>query len=131
MLAPVYFDTSALAKLILDEAESPRIREFLATQKISVVSNQLAEVELTRAVSRTMPASRLKATELLDRMVLLPMTSSIREVASTLMPPSLRSLDAIHLATALEIKDHLSGVLTYDNRMREAAEEVNLAVVFA
>ncbi|HMU26386.1 MAG TPA: type II toxin-antitoxin system VapC family toxin [Solirubrobacterales bacterium] len=131
MDAPAYFDTSALTKLILDEEESPRISEFMNTREVSLVSSQLSEVELLRAVSRSQPGSRPKARELLDRMVLLPITSSILERAAVLDPPSLRSLDAIHLATAVEIKTHLAGVMTYDNRMRKAAEGLQLPVVVA
>jgi predicted nucleic acid-binding protein len=131
MDAPAYFDTSALAKLILDEEESPRISEFLKTHQVSLVSSQLSEVELVRAVSRAKPSNRPKAKELLGRTVLLPISSSIREAAAALDPPSLRSLDAIHLATALEIKAHLAGVMTYDSRMREAAKGLDLPVVVA
>lgn len=131
MEAPVYLDTSALTKLVLDEDESPRIREFLKSNEVTLVSSQLAEVELQRAVSRTDPAGRPKVRELLGRMFLLPITSSVRETAAQLDPPSLRSLDAIHLATALEISGHLAGLMTFDNRMHQAAKDLNLPVVVA
>lgn len=129
MDAPAYLDTSALAKLILDEEESPRIKEFLKSREVSLVSSQLTEVELMRAVSRSDPARRPKARELLARMFLLPITSSVREAAAELDPPSTRSLDSVHLATALEIRTHLAGVMTFDNRMQRAAEELNLPLI--
>lgn len=131
MEAPAYLDTSALTKLVLDEDESPRIKEFLKTNDVTLVSSQLAEVELVRAVLRSDPAVRPKARELLGRMFLLPITGSVSEAAANLNPPSLRSLDAIHLATALEISDHLAGVMTFDTRMHLAAKDLNLPVIVA
>ena len=63
------------------------------------------------------------------RVSILPTTPRILEIAATLDPPTLRSLDAIHVASALSIRDDLEGLITYDSRMREAAEAQGLTVV--
>lgn len=63
------------------------------------------------------------AIELIGSIVLLPISGSIRRAAGELLPTSLRSLDAIHLSTALEIKADLHSFLTYDSQLAKAAEE--------
>lgn len=94
-----------------------------------MASSQLTEVELVRAVARADLALIPFARDLLDSMVLLPISSSVRRTAGELFPGRTRSLDAIHIATALEIKTDLAGLLTYDNRMVELANESGIKVL--
>jgi hypothetical protein len=66
---------------------------------------------------------------MLSRVGLLPISGNVAARAATLDPPTLRSPDAIHVASALSIRDDLEGLITYDIRMREAAEAHGLTVV--
>lgn len=127
MKAPIYVDTSAVAKLLLDEPESEELREVLGRGAWTMVSSELIEVELVRAVSRADPAFVDPARELIETLVLLPISSSVRRIAGDLMPGRLRSLDAIHLGTALEIREDTEALLTYDGRLRSAASELGFA----
>jgi predicted nucleic acid-binding protein len=129
LIPPVYADTSALAKLFLREAEGPALDAYLDTVEFTLVSSELTEVELARTISKTDAGSVARARELLSSIVLLPITSSVRKSAGDLPPRELRSLDAIHLSTALEIKSDLSGFLTYDSRLAVAAERHDINVL--
>lgn len=129
MNPPIYADTSALAKLFLLEREGPALNGFLRSNEFTLVSSELIEVELIRTISKVDSSSIPRAWELLGSMVLLPISGSVRKIAGELLPGKLRSLDAIHLSTALEIKADLTGLLTYDNRMVEMATESGIEVL--
>lgn len=126
----LYLDTSALYKLVIAEAESRALRHFLRTWPLRATS-ELARTELMRAVRRatgaTSPAET-RARQLLERVDLLPISTPILELAGTLRPAMLRSLDAIHLASALALGNALAGIVTYDERLAGAAHAAALAV---
>lgn len=122
----VYLDTSALVKLIRQEAGSSGVSSLLETTGAVPASSQIAEVELMRAVRRHSPELSDQARSLLDEIVLLPLTAEIRTRAQFISPTSIRSLDAIHMATGLGISPHLAYFVTYDRRMAEAAETTGL-----
>lgn len=125
----VYLDTSALSKLVVPEAESAGLREFLSITT-DRVSSELTRLELLRAVARQPDGGRLysaRAQQVLEQLALIGMTHTILERAAAVPPPDLRSLDAIHLATMLSLPE-LSGVLTYDRRLGEAAANTGLRV---
>lgn len=115
-----YLDTSALTKLVVAEAESKALRAWLKTDREPVTCD-LARTELIRAVRRSAPDRLLHARAVLDSLTLIDVTTSIFEQASRLEPPALRSLDAIHLAAALDLGDDLDSMVTYDDRLAEAA----------
>lgn len=115
-----YLDTSALTKLVVAEAESKALRAWLTTDREPVACD-LARTELIRAVRRSAPDRLLHARAVLDSLTLIDVTTSIFEQASRLDPPALRSLDAIHLAAALDLGDDLDSMVTYDDRLAEAA----------
>ena len=115
-----YLDTSALTKLVVAEAESKALRAWLKTDREPVACD-LARTELIRAVRRSAPDRLLQARAVLDALTLIQVTPSIFEQASRLDPTALRSLDAIHLAAALDLGDDLDGLVTYDDRLAEAA----------
>ena len=115
-----YLDTSALTKLVVAEAESKALRSWLKTDREPVACD-LARTELIRAVRRSAPDRLMHARAVLDSLTLIDVTTSIFEQASRLDPPTLRSLDAIHLAAALDLGDDLDSMVTYDDRLVEAA----------
>jgi len=129
MRTAVYLDTSALAKLVLDEDESPALQAWLAAQPGLHATCDLSRTETVRAVGRMAPAALPKAHDLLRQMTIGEVSQDTFASASRLGPPGLRSLDAIHLASALELGDALDAFVTYDKRLAEAATMLGLPVV--
>ncbi len=123
----LYLDSSALVKLMVKEPETAALSAFLATRP-AWVSSSLAKVELLRA-ARRMGVSPVAARELVDRVALIPMGDDVLEHASLLLPTTLRTLDAIHAATALRLRDRLGGVVTYDARMTASLADLGIRVV--
>ncbi len=122
----VYLDASACVKLVLVELESPAVEEALEGVE-RLVASEILEVEVMRATQRG-GGDLAVARAQLAGVRLLPLSAEIRSRAAELTPLSIRSLDAIHIATALELGERLDGVLTYDERMAEAAREAGLDV---
>ena len=124
-----YLDTSALVKLVVAEPETAALRAWWREQGGTPVASDLVRTELMRAVRRAVPEAAVQAHAVLDALVLLQVSSRVLDVAGRLEPATLRSLDAIHLATALELGDELEGVVTYDDRLAEAAVAYGVSVV--
>jgi predicted nucleic acid-binding protein len=118
----IYLDTSAFLKTVLSEPQSGALGEYLAAfGSARFVSSALLAVEARRSILRTVPADlpRLDL-ELLD-VIQIDTTGVVLEAASRLPDPVLRTLDAIHLATALLIREDLEVLVSYDQRMLAAA----------
>ena len=115
-----YLDTSALTKLVVAEVESNALRAWLRTAREPVACD-LARTELIRAVRRSAPDRLLQARAVLDSLTLIEVTPSVFDQAGRLDPTTLRSFDAIHLATALDLGDDLDTLVTYDDRLTDAA----------
>ncbi len=124
-----YVDTSALVKLVVAESETEALQSWLAAAGVELVACDLARTELMRAVRRVVPDRVLRARAVLDSLVLTEVTPAIFEIAGRLDPPGLRSLDALHLAAALDLGDDLDGIVTYDDRLGEAAMANGVVVV--
>jgi predicted nucleic acid-binding protein len=125
----IYIDTSAFLKLVLDEPQSPALRAHLAARgQTRFVSSALLKVEARRGLLRGDSARMPRADLLLGDVTSLDMSAAVLEKASRLPDSMLRSLDAIHLATALLVRDDLDAVLTYDDRLATAAASHGLTV---
>jgi uncharacterized protein len=124
----LYLDTSALTKLCHPELESDALRELLDNHAGDWVTSALAEVELTRAVARAKPSALARVPDLLSQCDRLEIDERIRADAAVLLPADLRSLEAIHLATALALKPGLAAFVTYDKRQAEYAQAAGLEV---
>ena len=124
-----YLDTSAAAKLVVAEAGSEAMTLWAAAHETRVVASDLLRTELLRATRRTAPNQMRRARAVLDAITLFNLTSATFERAATLDPGELRSLDALHLAVALELGDELDGIVTYDDRMATAASLYGIAVI--
>lgn len=125
----VYLDSSALVKLVVAEPESAALADRLRAWP-QRVSSAVSLTELPRALRRAGfgAAERRRARAVLARVSLVEVDRRILVAAAALEPPALRSLDAIHLATALAVREDLAAIVTYDRRLRAAAELVHLEV---
>ena len=118
----IYLDSAAVVKLVHAEPESPALRTWLDERaEIGWVSSVLAEIESFRALARYAPAAVTRLHPVLDQIDLIDLGSRIRILAQTVGPVTVRSLDAIHLGTALSIRRDLTSFVTYDKRLLDAA----------
>lgn len=124
-----YIDTSALVKLVVAEMETDSLRAWLADSDRDPVACDLVRTELIRAVRRAAPDRLVQARAVLDAVTLLEVTTQIFEAAGRVGPGVLRSLDAVHIAAALDLGDDLEGLVTYDGRLVEAAATNGIPVV--
>lgn len=127
---PVYVDSSALLKLVLPEPERPALERALSRWPDRVSSVILA-IECRRIVMRAgdPPGVRARLEEEIDAFALIQLDETVRRLAGSIGPRDLRSLDAIHLATALSCGDHPDAFITYDDRLAEAARALKLNVL--
>lgn len=123
----VYLDSSAAVKLIVREAESEALESWLGPHDV-LASSALLRTELLRAVRRGAPRRIAQARAALAAFTLRVVDDEILDAAGRIAPSSIRSLDAIHLATALRLADELEAIVTYDRRMIEGALALGLPV---
>ena len=121
-----YLDASAIVKLVVEETESAALKGYL-TDRGERASASIARVEVVRAVRHKGPIAVRTARTVLDNIDLIQLDDELLDLAGELEGP-LRSLDAIHLAAALELGRELEAVVTYDARMTRAAEALGLPV---
>ena len=125
----LYIDASAAMKLVVEEPESWALADALAGDQ--VISSEICRVELGRVLQRLglgQGAERL-VRGVVERIELLRLDDQILDRASEVGPNDLRTLDAIHLASALAIGRELDAVVTYDRRLAAAAEGAGFAVL--
>jgi predicted nucleic acid-binding protein len=128
MAGLIYLDSAAVVKLVHAENETPALREWLDERiDASWTSSALLEIEAFRALARYAPAAAARLHLVLDQVELVDIDAGIRILAQTVRPAAVRSLDAIHLATALRVQP--ASFVTYDKRLAEAARDAGLAVV--
>jgi hypothetical protein len=129
-----YLDSSALVKLVREEPESTELRRFLADADL--VSSELVLTEVPRAVRRAagldpqLPGERLmaQAEALLDALALLPLDRGLLAAAGAFDEATLRALDGIHLASAIDVAP-IDAFVSYDGRQRAAAGLAGLRTV--
>lgn len=115
-------------KLVVEEPESVPLRDLLERDADQLAS-AIVEIEVVRAARRVVPELTAHALRVVSQITVVEPTEAIRARAALLEPVTLRSLDALHLATALEIGDGLDGLVTYDGRMAATAQELGLVVL--
>lgn len=127
-MAGIYVDTSALGRVLLGEPDKASILDVLADYGQHVAS-RLLRVELKRLALRVGLLG--PADQLLAGVALLPVDEATLEAAETIGPPTVATLDAIHLITAIRLaeRDLIDAIITYDARLAEGARTHGLAVV--
>lgn len=127
---PVYLDSSALLKLVSPEAERAALESAIERWPDRLTS-ELSAVECRRAIRRQPEAAVLspRMEDVLSSLTLLRIDQELLRLSGTIGPPRLRSLDAIHLASALSIGDYPEAFITYDERLAEAARAAGLDVL--
>ena len=123
----LYFDTSALVKLIIPEEGTEALETFINRADCGLWTSELSRMELMRAcVRRGADASQVR--QLLWSFSTLTFDTEMFDLAGRLLPVELRSLDALHLAAALSIGRDLQAIVTYDKRMADAARKSGIPV---
>lgn len=126
----IYLDTSAMVKLVVAEPESAALIDWLNEHDIEpLVTSVIGRIELLRAAMRVDAAGTAAARQLLASVDGLILTDEIVEQAGALAPSELRTLDAIHLATALVYRRSITALCAYDHRLLAAARVHGLPVV--
>jgi predicted nucleic acid-binding protein len=124
---PDYLDTSAFLKLVVPEAESAALRTDVSSGG-DLVSSALLLVEGRRAAARYGPRALQRAEAGIAAVTLLALDEAVLERAAVLEPPTPRSLDALHLASALDLGGDLGRFYCYDERLSAAARELGIDV---
>jgi predicted nucleic acid-binding protein len=122
----LYLDSSAIVKLVLHEPETSDLIQTVRADP-EIVSSGLAWTEVVLATRRA-GRSTGRAERVLDGIALVPIDEGILREAATLGPKDLRTLDAIHLATALSLRPDVGAMITYDVRQSRAAAALGLEV---
>jgi predicted nucleic acid-binding protein len=125
----IYFDSSALMKLVRREAETDVLREWLDLRREQpVVSSELGRVEVLRAARRVGGPALAEARAVVGDLDLVPLDRAVQDVACDIGDPMLRTVDALHLASALLLGGALTAFVAYDHRLTEGARAAGLAV---
>lgn len=128
----IYLDSCAIVKLIRPEEESARLASWLNERRdAAVVTTELAEVEVARALRRASSGRLAAMPNVLAQINRIVVDASVRATAVSYVDPLLRSLDAIHLATAdtlVSSGKSVSAFVTYDRRLAAAAADAGLTV---
>jgi uncharacterized protein len=124
----IYLDTSAALKLVMPETETARLELWIAERAgVPRVSSRLLRIEMLRSVARAAPQRISRANVVLSSVSLVSM-DDVAPAAEVIGDPTLRSLDAIHLATAYELRTELTAFVCYDKRLRDSARALGLPV---
>lgn len=124
----VYLDASAIVKLVVRESETDALRAYL--EGAQLVSSEVALTEVPRAAHLRTGAPEVfeQADAVLRRFDLVALDEELHRAAARAEPRELRTLDAIHLASAVRVRDRLAGVVAYDKRLTQAVRAVGLTV---
>ena len=124
----IYLDSSAVVKLAHREAETAALRAWLEANPLPLIASALARTESHRALLRVnvqaIPALRAVLATIHQR----PLSDDLLDAAATLPGAGLRSLDALHLATAESLRHVLTWFVSYDKRLIDAAAARGLPV---
>lgn len=125
----IYLDSSALMKLVRAEDDTESLQDWLRTQtRVPVVTSELGRVEVLRAARRVSGETLREAQAVIGDVDLVPLDQAVLDLAWSVGEPLLRTLDAIHLASAVLLHDELTAFVAYDHRLSSAARAEGLPV---
>lgn len=123
----IYLDSSALLKLAREEVESAALGEWLSSQpEVPVITSELGRVEVLRAARRAGGEVLTEARAVIGDLDLVPLDRGVQDLACDIGDAPLRTLDALHLASAVLLRDELSAFVAYDHRLVSAAQAAGL-----
>ena len=129
----IYLDTSALTKMLNPENESDALAAWMAAQTDGgeeLTTSVIGRIEMARVAARSPDPDDVPQAQFVgSRLVTIPLNTTIARAAESVGPAYLRSLDAVHLASAVSIRDQIAAFVSYDKRLRNAAEAEGLTVV--
>lgn len=126
----IYLDSSALMKLVRRETETDALRQWLQARPGDLaVTSELGRVEVLRAARKLGGHVMVEARAVVGDLDLVPLDRAVQDVACELGDPMLRTLDALHLASALLFGDELTAFVAYDQRLVAAAKAAGLRVI--
>ncbi|WP_454778232.1 PIN domain-containing protein [Georgenia muralis] len=126
----IYLDSSAVMKLVRREAETAGFLEWLQLHRdVPAVTSELGRVEVLRAARRLGANALAEARAVVGDLDLISLDRAVQDIACDVGDPSLRTSDALHLASALLLGDALTVLVTYDDRLADAARAAGLDVV--
>ncbi len=127
----IYLDSAAAVKLVRQEAHSADLVAWLDSRRgVPLVSSALVEVEVPRALRRSAPQALVGVPAAVGRLFRVEIDAVIRATAAAFAEPTMRSLDAIHIATAQVLANEsgtpLTAFVTYDRRLLASAKAAGL-----
>lgn len=125
----IYLHLSALMKLVRAEAETAALQAWLRSRgDVAVVTSELGRVEVLRAARRAGDAALVEARAVMGDVDFVPLDQGVRDLACEIGEPLLRTLDALHLASAMLVRDELTAFVAYDHHLADAARSAGLPV---
>lgn len=125
----IYLDSSALLKLVRGESETEALHAWLNLRpELPVVTSELGRVEVLRAARRVGGRVLTEARVLVADLDLVPLGRAVQDLATDIGEPLLRTLDALHLASAVLLSEELTAFVAYDHRLAGAAQAAGLVV---
>lgn len=125
----IYLDSSALMKLVRQEDETAALREWLSVRpEQPVVTSELGRVEVLRAARRVGGQVSTEARAVVGDLDLVPLDRAVQDLACDIANPLVRTLDALHLASAVLLSEELTAFIAYDHRLATAAQAAGLVV---
>ena len=122
-------DSSALVKLIVNEQHSKSLGSWIDSCKQDLFISELARTEVSRAIARVDPNLNKQFNAIVTRFGVIRVSTQVLTIAAVLSPTTLRTLDAIHLASCVILGDDLTGFVTYDNAQASAASTNSIEVI--
>jgi uncharacterized protein len=125
----IYLDSSALMKLVRAESETEALQQWLTLRpEQPAVTSELGRVEVLRAARRVGGRVLTEAHAVLGDLDLVPLDRAVQDLASDIGEPLPRTLDALHLASAILLSEQLTAFVAYDHRLTGAARTAGLIV---
>lgn len=126
----IYLDSSALLKLVREEAETAALRDWLRTRVAQpVITSELGRVEVLRAARRAGGDVLTEARAVIGDVDLVPLDRGVQDLACDIGEAPLRTLDALHLASGVLLREHLTAFVAYDHRLLDAALATGLPAI--